>query len=253
MQPTGAAIDRVRKGARVVSSTWRLSAARRWISPFPRCTRGQPYGRWVLLSTCGEEEAVTAALTGTRRLLPTAAAYGAVLVLAYAADHGLAAGLDRRAFEAVRTRRGPGAVKVARIVSALAEPHIAYPVLALAGISGARQGLWRQAAVPCLVVAGGGGRQTAPVAGDRPPPAASRGVAGRAGRVQPAIEAHHARSPHRRRGGTRYWHPRCPRARRDGARGGGSRHVPGLPGRPLARGCGGGLVVRRRLAAPDRP
>jgi hypothetical protein len=39
------------------------STARRWISPFPRYTRGQPYGRWVLLSTCGEEDAMTAALT----------------------------------------------------------------------------------------------------------------------------------------------------------------------------------------------
>jgi len=38
-------------------------AARRWISPFPRCVRGQPYGRWVLLSTRGEEDAMTAALT----------------------------------------------------------------------------------------------------------------------------------------------------------------------------------------------
>jgi membrane-associated phospholipid phosphatase len=95
------------------------------------------------------------AVTGTHRLLRAAAAYGAVLVLAYSADHGLAAGLDRRAFEAVRARRGPGAVKVARFVSGLAEPHIVYPVLAFAGISGARQGIWRQAAVPCLVVAGG--------------------------------------------------------------------------------------------------
>ena len=50
---------------------------------------------------------------------------------------------------------GPRAAKVARVVSGLAEPHIAYPVLALAGISGARQGRWRQAAVPCLMVAGG--------------------------------------------------------------------------------------------------
>jgi membrane-associated phospholipid phosphatase len=95
------------------------------------------------------------AMTATRRLLPAAAACGAVLVLASSADHGLAAGLDRRAFEAVRAHRGPGAVEVARVVSALAEPHVAYPVLALAGISGARRSPWWQAAVPCLVVAGG--------------------------------------------------------------------------------------------------
>jgi membrane-associated phospholipid phosphatase len=95
------------------------------------------------------------AVTGLRRLLPAAASCGAVLALAYSAQHGLSASLDRRAFEAVRARRGPGAVKIARIVSALAEPHIMYPVVALAGISGARNGTWRQAAAPLLVVAGG--------------------------------------------------------------------------------------------------
>jgi hypothetical protein len=47
------------------------------------------------------------AVTGTRRLLFAAAACGAVLALAASADRGLAAGLDRRAFEAVRARRGP--------------------------------------------------------------------------------------------------------------------------------------------------
>jgi membrane-associated phospholipid phosphatase len=116
---------------------------------------------------------MTAAVTGARRLLPAAAAYGAVLVLAHSADHGLAVGLDRRAFEAVRARRGPGAVNVARIVSALAEPHFAYPVLALAGISGARQGLWRPAAVPCLAVAGGAAarRHLSRVIARRRPPA----------------------------------------------------------------------------------
>jgi undecaprenyl-diphosphatase len=98
---------------------------------------------------------MTATVTGARRLLPAAAACSAVLVLASSADDGLAAGLDGRAFETVRGHRGPVAVKVARIVSALAEPHVVYPVLALGGISGARQGTWRQAAVPCLVVAGG--------------------------------------------------------------------------------------------------
>jgi membrane-associated phospholipid phosphatase len=112
------------------------------------------------------------AVTGSRRLLPAAAAHGAVLVLAYSADHGLTADLDRRAFEAVRARRSPGAVKVARFVSALAEPHIAYPVLAFAGISGTRQAIWRQAAVPCLVVAGGAvARSLSRVIARRRPPA----------------------------------------------------------------------------------
>jgi membrane-associated phospholipid phosphatase len=116
---------------------------------------------------------MTALATGARRLLPAAAACGAVLVLASSADDGLAAGLDGRAFEAVRVHRGPVAVKVARIVSALAEPHVAYPVLALAVISGARPGAWRQAAVPCLVVAGGAAarRRLSRVIARRRPPA----------------------------------------------------------------------------------
>jgi undecaprenyl-diphosphatase len=112
------------------------------------------------------------AVTGTRRLLPAAAACGAVLALAASADHGVAAGLDRRAFEAVRARRGPGAVKVARIVSALAEPHVAYPVLALAGMCGARRSPGWQAVAPCLVVAGGAAarrRLSRVVARERPP------------------------------------------------------------------------------------
>jgi undecaprenyl-diphosphatase len=112
------------------------------------------------------------AVTGIRRLLPAAGACGAVLALASCVDHGPAADLDRLAFEAVRARRGPGAIKVARIVSALAEPHVAYPVLALAGISGARRGTWWQAAVPCLVVASGAAarkRLSRVIARRRPP------------------------------------------------------------------------------------
>jgi undecaprenyl-diphosphatase len=112
------------------------------------------------------------AVTGTRRLLFAATACGAALVLAASADHGLAAGLDRRAFEAVRARRGPGAVQVARVVSALAEPHVAYPVLALAGMCGARRGCGWQAVAPCLVVAGGAAARrhlSQAIARERPP------------------------------------------------------------------------------------
>jgi undecaprenyl-diphosphatase len=112
------------------------------------------------------------AVTGIWRVLPAAAACGAVLALAASADHGLAAGLDRRAFEAVRARRGPGAVKVARVVSALAEPHVAYPLLALAGICGARRNSGWQAVTPCLVVAGGAAarrRLSQAIARERPP------------------------------------------------------------------------------------
>jgi undecaprenyl-diphosphatase len=112
------------------------------------------------------------AVTGTRRLLFAAAVCGAVLVLASSADHGLAADMDRRAFEAVRARRGPGAVKVARIVSALTEPHVVYPLLALAGMCGARRNSGWQAAAPCLVVVGGAAARrhlSQAIARERPP------------------------------------------------------------------------------------
>jgi membrane-associated phospholipid phosphatase len=112
------------------------------------------------------------AVMGTRRLLSAAAACGAVVALAYCADHGPAADLDRRAFEAVRTRRGPSAVKTARVVSALAEPAVAYPVLALAGVTAARRGSRWRAAMPCLVVVSGAWarrRLSRVIARQRPP------------------------------------------------------------------------------------
>lgn len=111
-------------------------------------------------------------MTRIIRLVSAAAAGAAVLAVAYCADHGPVAELDRRAFEAVRARRGPDAVKVARAVSGLAEPHVAYPVLALAGISAARRGTWWHAAVPCVVVAGGAvarRRLSRVIARQRPP------------------------------------------------------------------------------------
>ena len=57
-------------------------------------------------------------------------------------------------------------------MSALAEPRIAYPLLARAGIGGARRGLCRRAAAPCLVVAGGAAvrwRLSQTIARRRPP------------------------------------------------------------------------------------
>jgi membrane-associated phospholipid phosphatase len=95
------------------------------------------------------------AMTSPRRLAVAAVAFAAAAALAPAADHGWLAEADRWAFEAIRARRGATAVKAARMVSALAEPEIVYPVLAIAGITGARQGRWWRAGVPCLVVAGG--------------------------------------------------------------------------------------------------
>jgi membrane-associated phospholipid phosphatase len=111
------------------------------------------------------------AVTGSGRLAAAAAAFGAVVLLASSADRGRLAGLDRRAFEAVRSRRRPAVITAARAVSALAEPHVAYPVLALAGIGVARRGSWR-AAVPCLVVATGATarrRLSRTIARQRPP------------------------------------------------------------------------------------
>jgi membrane-associated phospholipid phosphatase len=119
---------------------------------------------------CGEEDVMTAMMV-VRRVLSGAAACGAVMVLAYCADHGPAADLDRQAFEAVRARRRPGTVTVARVVSALAEPAVAYPVLTLAGVS-ARRGSWWRAALPCLVVVSGAEarrRLSRVIARQRPP------------------------------------------------------------------------------------
>lgn len=95
------------------------------------------------------------AVTTARQLSAAAAAFAGVVVLAAAADQGWLADADRRAFEAVRTRRGPAATRVAHAVSDLAEPGIVYPVLALAGVAAARRDGWWRAAAPCLAVAGG--------------------------------------------------------------------------------------------------
>ena len=62
-------------------------------------------------------------MTRITRLLSAAAASAAVMALAYCADRGPFAELDRRAFAAVRARRGPDAIRAARAVSGLAEPE----------------------------------------------------------------------------------------------------------------------------------
>jgi membrane-associated phospholipid phosphatase len=112
------------------------------------------------------------AMTSVRRIAVAAVAFTAAVALAPAADHGWLASADRRAFEAVRARRGSTAIKAARHVSALAEPHVAYPVLALAGVAAARHGRWWQAGAPCLVVACGAAarkRLSRIIARQRPP------------------------------------------------------------------------------------
>jgi membrane-associated phospholipid phosphatase len=132
-----------------------------------------------------EEDAVTAAastplqyagqasaMIAAQRLAAAAAAFAGVAVLASAANRGWLAAADRRAFEAVRTRRGRAATRVAHAVSALAEPGVAYPVLALAGVAAARRDGWWRAGVPCLIVASGAAarrRLSQLIARQRPP------------------------------------------------------------------------------------
>jgi membrane-associated phospholipid phosphatase len=109
----------------------------------------------------------------TARQLPAAAAaFAGVAVLASAADRGWLADADRRAFEAVCARRGPAATRVAHAVSALAEPGVVYPVLALAGVAAARRDRWWRAGAPCLAVASGAAarrRLSRLIARPRPP------------------------------------------------------------------------------------
>lgn len=92
--------------------------------------------------------------------------------LAAGADHGWLADADLRAFEAIRERRTETATRVARAVSALAEPAVVYPVLALAGSAAARRGRRWRAAAPFLVVVDGAAvrrRLSQAIARPRPP------------------------------------------------------------------------------------
>ena len=107
-----------------------------------------------------------------RQLSAAAAAFAGVAVLASAADRGCLADADRRAFEAVCARRGPAVTRVAHAVSALAEPGVVYPVLALAGVAAARRDRWWLAGAPCLAVASGAAarrRLSRLIARQRPP------------------------------------------------------------------------------------
>ena len=79
---------------------------------------------------------------------------------------------DRTIFAAVVARRSPAVIAVARAASGLAEPEVIYPLLAAAGLVAARRAGWPQAAVPCLVVAGGAaarGQISRVIARPRPP------------------------------------------------------------------------------------
>jgi membrane-associated phospholipid phosphatase len=111
----------------------------------------------------------------SRQLAAASVAFATVAGLASAADHGWLADADRRAFEVIRERRTETATRVARAVSALAEPAVVYPVLAFAGVAAARKGKRWRAGVPFLVVAGGAAvrrRLSQVIARPRPPAAA---------------------------------------------------------------------------------
>jgi undecaprenyl-diphosphatase len=114
------------------------------------------------------------ALTGARRISGAALCFTAVAILAAraGADGGLARA-DRMAFERVWARRSQPGIAVARAVSAVAEPAVAYPVLAVTGALAAPRTGWRKACLPCLVVAGGAAaRRMASQLIARPRPAA---------------------------------------------------------------------------------
>ncbi|HEY7016078.1 MAG TPA: phosphatase PAP2 family protein [Streptosporangiaceae bacterium] len=105
-----------------------------------------------------------AARAGSRSILAAARRCGAHL-----------ADADRLLFAAVLARRRPAIVTAARAVSGLAEPGIAYPVLAAAGLAAARRGGWPRAVLPGLVVAAGAvaRRQLSQVIARPRPPAAA--------------------------------------------------------------------------------
>lgn len=108
------------------------------------------------------------------RGIPGAAAHFAALavVASAAAGDGRAAGADRAVFEHLRAGRTPVGVAAARAVSALAEPAVAYPLLAAAGVRAGRRAGWRYALWPCVAVASGAAvrrRLSRAIARPRPP------------------------------------------------------------------------------------
>ena len=76
---------------------------------------------------------------------------GVPLVASLVGERGPLADIDRAAFAAVRARRSPAGIIAARVISALAEPGVAYPVAVLAGIGASRRSGWRRGCIPPLV------------------------------------------------------------------------------------------------------
>lgn len=108
------------------------------------------------------------------RAVAGAAAHFAALaaVAVSVSGGGWAAEADRAVFEYVGASRTASGVAVARAVSALAEPTVAYPLLAAVGVRAARRADWRHALWPCLAVATGAAvrrRLSQAIARPRPP------------------------------------------------------------------------------------
>ena len=110
------------------------------------------------------------AVTRPRQVRAAIMAFAAPTVVAAAVGRDWLASVDRAGFRAVLAHRCPAGTAVARVVSALAEPGVVYPLLAAACV--ARRDGWRTACVPCLVVASGAAarhRLSRVIARQRPP------------------------------------------------------------------------------------
>jgi len=113
------------------------------------------------------------AVRAARRVPGAAAHFAALAIVASAAARGgRAADIDRALFERVQASRGTAGIAVARAISALAEPAVAYPLLAVAGAHAGRRAGWQYTLWPCLAVASGAAvrrRLSQTIARPRPP------------------------------------------------------------------------------------
>lgn len=111
-----------------------------------------------------------------RRVCGAVAAFtGVAVVASLVGERGPLADADHAAFAAVRARRCSPGVVVARGISALAEPGVAYPAAMLGGTVASRRMGWRRACIPLLEVASGAAvrrRVSRVIARPRPPAAA---------------------------------------------------------------------------------
>jgi len=112
------------------------------------------------------------ALTAARRMAGAVVAFAALAVLASrTAGHGCLAHADQGAFDRVRARRTSTGIALAHVVSALAEPEVIYPLLAVTSIVAVRRASWRHAAMPAVVISGAAARRMLSqlIARPRPP------------------------------------------------------------------------------------